>query len=131
MRIRLFAAALIWCAAMNAADFTGCPAQVAVSPQRIARAVPGWTPLTAEDAIHRLASVTFYDGHPSEKASLAPDAENRRVQTWTFAAQSRAYWITCGYSSTTVVLARELGREVRKCVVRYDGAGAVSSVSCR
>src|SRR4030081_2831885 len=73
---------------ITAADQVRCPARVEVR-QQITAPVPGWL-TSLEDMPHSLAGITFFDGKPSEKASLAPDSETKVkgniVSTWTFNA---------------------------------------------
>ena len=118
------------------AGFESCPSQVEVQPQRIAKTVPGWS-VIASEAPHQLTSITFYDGEPKEKASLAPDETGRQRQVWTLAAQTRPYWLSCHYSGTNVVLARPLPPTVKRCEVTYqpsvtiEGMPEIKEISCK
>src|ERR1700716_4119815 len=71
-----------------------CPAQVNTR-QQIAAPVPVWS-TSLDDSPHWLAVITFFDGSPSEKASLAPDSESKvkesMVSTWNFGSTGRPVW---------------------------------------
>ena len=99
----------------------GCEAQSAVKPQ--------------------LAFVTFFDSPPDERVSLKYSSEGKRkggwIATWALAANSRGYWIQCGYDNTTTVLSRRLPATVTTCKVTYErktqvgsGLPAVKHVAC-
>jgi hypothetical protein len=67
---------LILCAGCGAAaDPIQCPPVVEVR-QQMAAPVAGWF-VAMDDLPHRLAGITFFDGKPEEKASLAPDSESK------------------------------------------------------
>lgn len=118
---------------------TLCPATIGVE-QRISSAPDGWE-AAQSDAKPQLAMVTFFDGPPAERASLKYDREERQkrewVGIWTFAPNSRGYWIQCGYDNTTAVLSRRLPASVRTCKVTYErktqatsGLPTVKHVGC-
>ncbi|WP_058499321.1 STY0301 family protein [Legionella gratiana] len=69
---------------------------------------------------HRFTRVTFYEGHPKEHASLAPDNENTKSQklTWTF--NNQEIWIACGYTNTTLELIQKLPDRTKKCTIMYN-----------
>lgn len=125
-------------ALLAAADPVGCPMTIQVTEQ-LAAPVAGWT--AASDGMpHLLASLTFFDGKPEEKASLAPDTHltyrSSSVSIWKF-AQARPTWVMCQYSGTSVTLTRELPRNTSICMVSYArgvtiaGLPVIESVSCK
>ena len=116
-----------------------CPAAISVE-QRIAPVPEGWD-ASLSDAKPQLAMVTFFDGPPSERASLKYDSEEKQrsnwVATWTLAPSARGYWIQCAYENTTALLARRLPESVKTCKVIYErrtpgtsGLPAVKHVGC-
>ena len=54
---------------------------------------------------HKLNGVTFFDAHPKEKASLAPDNEDTKDNklVWTFKSKNHI-WFACRYMDTKVQL---------------------------
>ena len=81
-----------------------------------------------------LHQVTFYDGHPSEKASLHPDRTEKNRNVWDFSYDNRprSYWIGCHYGGTHVTLIAEIPRGVKTCEVRYrDDFTIVERVTCK
>ena len=85
--------------------------------------------------------MTFFDGKPEDKASLAPDKRSRvngkSIATWTFGFVERSIWVTCGYSATDVVLKRELPKTIRTCAITYStsetiaGLPVIEKVDCK
>lgn len=123
---------------LAAGDSVGCPKTIQVKEQLTAP-VPGW--VAASDGMpHQLAGLTFYDGKPEEKASLAPDGQttqrNETISTWKF-DKTRPTWVECHYSGTSVTLTRELPRSTSTCMVTYArgetiaGLPVIESVTCR
>ena len=123
---------------LAAADPIGCPKTIQVKEQ-LAAPVAGWT--AASDGMpHQLAGLTFFDGKPEEKASLAPDAEKTQrdhtISTWSF-GKTRPTWVMCQYSGTSVTLTRELPRSTSSCTVTYArgvtiaGLPVIESVTCK
>lgn len=117
-----------------------CPQKIEVE-QRVAAAPEGWEAAQSSATVE-LASVTFFDGPPSEKASLKFDSEDLqkrdRVAFWNLAPNARGYWISCGYQNTTAVISRRLPESVRICFVTYErkrrGAGGlpgIKQISCK
>ena len=81
-----------------------------------------------------LRQVTLYDGHPSEKASLAPDRTEKNRNSWdlSYDNRPRAYWIGCHYGGTNVMLISELPRGIKACEVFYrDDFTFVERVACK
>jgi hypothetical protein len=135
--VKLVVIATLLCGGLSAADFAACPAQVGVQEQQLSKAAPGWTAGHAADVRHDLWFVTLYDGEPKDKASLVPDVNNRQKQSWALPHQSRAYWLECHYTRTTVVLAKPLPASVQACEVTFtpseslDGHQAIKQMVCR
>jgi len=89
-----------------------------------------------------LAGITFYDGPPSEQASLVYDqikhGKSQDVASWTFSPQKdRPIWLTCSYAGTVVELSRSLPPQIKTCTVTYDpqehiaGLPAIKKIDCR
>ncbi len=132
--------ALVLCAGCgSAADPIQCPPLIEVH-QQIAAPVAGWS-VAMDDLPHRLAGITFFDGKPEEKASLAPDSEakaaGKSVSTWNFGSGGRSEWVACRYAWTTVTLTRELPKPVRSCAVTYNarqslaGLPLIEKIDCK
>jgi hypothetical protein len=130
---------IVWLMAFfAAADPVGCPKTIQVKEQ-LAAPVAGWT--AASDGMpHQLAGLTFFDGKPEEKASLAPDGEvtqrRQTISTWKF-DKTRPTWVMCRYSGTGVTLTRELARNTSMCTVAYsrdttiEGLPVIEKIDCR
>ncbi len=99
-----------------------CPATVAVE-ERVPEPPSGWS-VTQRQGGHRLAGVTFYDGPPSERASLVYDETvthgDEWIASWHFTQGPRPFWIECRYENTAMQLARALPPTVTVCRVTYD-----------
>ena len=124
---------------LSAADVVHCPPTIAVK-QQLTSPVPGWS-VTSDGMPHQLAGLTFFDGKPEDKASLAPDKnvaiKGKSVASWTFDGSGRAIWVACQYAGTNVVLTRELPRSMRSCSITYTdrvtiaGLPVIEKVDCR
>ena len=117
-----------------------CPREIEVE-QRIGGIPEGWQAAQTTATV-ALASVTFFDGPPSEKASLKYDSEEMqkrdRVAFWNLPPNARGYWISCGYQNTTAVISRRLPENIKSCAVTYDrrkrgaaGLPAIKDISCK
>jgi hypothetical protein len=98
-----------------------CP-MVINTHQSLQQEINGWDSYTAAtDAQHVLQGVTFYDKHPRQNASLAPDDENiqNNKLVWTFNKKSDV-WLACRYANTNVQLIQRLPKELGNCTVTYD-----------
>ena len=124
----------------QAADGINCPATIATR-QEMASPANGWTPLL-DDTPHNLAGITFYDGPPAEKASLAYDriqhGKGEQVAVWIFARhEDRRIWLVCSYAGTAVELSRSLPPRVTTCTVSYNpqqqvaGLPMINKITCR
>jgi hypothetical protein len=104
-------ASLYFLMTLLADDAVHCPPTIAVK-QQLAAPVPGWS-VTSDGMPHQLAGLTFFEGKPEDKASLAPD------------------------SGTNVVLTRELPRSTRSCSITYTtgvtlaGLPVIEKVDCK
>jgi hypothetical protein len=124
---------------VSAADAIRCPLTIDVK-QQLATPIPGWS-IASEELPHQLAGLTFFDGKPAEKASLAPDKQvgikGKTLASWTFEASARPIWVACRYSSTAIVLTRELPKNIRTCTITYSttetiaGLPVIEKVDCR
>jgi len=117
-----------------------CPQKIDVE-QRVISPPEGWDG-TKDTATVPLASVTFFDGPPSGKASLKYDSEDRQkrdwIAYWNLAPNTRGYWIACGYENTTAVVSRRLPEHIRSCAVTYErkkrgkaGLPVIKSIACK
>ena len=124
----------------SAADAVSCPATISAR-QQLAAPVAGWTAME-DDSPHNLAGITFYDGSPSEKASLVYDrithGKTEQVATWTFAPQKdRPIWLACSYAGTSIQLTKALPATITTCVVTYDpqqtieGMPVMKKIACK
>lgn len=98
-----------------------CP-PIINTDQTLKQEINGWDGYTAAtDSQHVLQGITFYDKHPKENASLAPDNENTKNNklVWTFDKKSDV-WVACRYSNTNVQLIQQLPKERGNCTVTYD-----------
>jgi len=122
------------------ADNVSCPATIAAR-QQLAAPLAGWTAME-NDTPHNLAGITFYDGPPSEKASLVYDrithGKTEQVATWSFAAQKdRPIWLACSYAGTSIQLTKALPATITTCVVTYDprqqidGQPVIKKITCK
>jgi len=117
-----------------------CPQKIEVE-QRVGVVPEGWD-AAQTTATAALASVTFFDGPPSGKASLKFDSEDMqtrdRVAVWNLPPNVRGYWISCGYENTTAVISRRLPENIRSCAVTYErkkrgtgGRPRIKGISCK
>jgi len=106
-----------------------CPESISVE-QTVATIPEGWT-VRQDEAASTLEGITFYSGPPEEKASLVYDQWTKRngltYGVWHF--QSRAShptWLSCRYTFTRVVLAKQLSADTSECTVTYDPKVTIS-----
>jgi hypothetical protein len=120
--------------ALFASDPIGCPKTIQVKEQ-LASPVAGWA-AASDGMAHQLAGLTFFDGKPEEKASLAPDSHLGNRSTWKFDI-ARPTWVECHYAGTGVTLTRELPHGTSTCVVSYRanetiaGLPVIQNVDCK
>jgi hypothetical protein len=111
------------------AQETYCPESISVE-QTVAKIPEGWT-VRQDEAASTLEGITFYSGPPEEKASLVYDQWTKRnglaYGVWHFQPKSsHPIWLSCRYSSTRVLLAKQLPAETSECIVTYDPKATVS-----
>jgi len=140
-RVLLASILIAFCGTLSrAAENISCPDSI-TTRQELTSSPSGWSPLL-DDTPHNLAGITFYDGPPAEKASLAYDqykhGRGEDVATWSFAKQEdRRIYVVCSYAGTAVELSRTLPPQVSTCTVTYDpqthiaGSPAVKKIICR
>lgn len=139
MARRFLPTLIIAASPLGAADLVHCPPTIAVK-QQLAVQPPGWS-VTSDGMPHELAGLTFFDGKPEDKASLAPDksvvVNGKTVASWIFGASSRPIWAACQYARTNVVLTRELPGSTRTCSITYTtgvtiaGLPVIEKVDCK
>ncbi|MGD1070662.1 MAG: STY0301 family protein [Bryobacteraceae bacterium] len=121
------------------ADSVQCPPRIEVNQQLVIQP-PGWS-VISDEMPHQLAGLTFFDGNPRDKASLAPDKQTpvngKTVALWTFGVSRGPIWIACRYASTDRVLARQLPGTIRTCSITYatretiDGLPVIEKIDCK
>lgn len=125
---------------VHASDPVQCPARLRVR-QQIEAPIPGWSAVV-DQLPNLLAGITFFDGKPEDKASLAPDKQSRQngkdVAVWNFGTDtSRPVYVACRYASTAVTLQRELPKEVRSCTITFNpretiaGLPVIEKIDCK
>ncbi|MGB8841341.1 MAG: STY0301 family protein [Aliidongia sp.] len=118
-----------------------CPPDIKTMTAQLAVPVEGWS-AHVEPAPNHLKGITFYEGPPSDGASLVPDDQRRGKSTstmvWKFAALGPgSFWLRCRYANTTMTLERQLPASVAECTVDYskslslDGEPAVERLVCK
>ncbi len=125
------AAFSLWSPRVTAAPNPTCPASLEVAetpgavPAGFRAFVNGDPPTRAfgRPAAHRLDTIMFSDGPPTEMAWLAPSAGGESAQRWDFTpGRGAATWLSCGYLATTVIVSIPLPAATRTCRVTYDPA---------
>jgi len=108
---------------------TLCPESISVN-QTIEKVPEGWT--ARQDALpSALAGITFSSGPPEEGAALVYDRWTKRngvaYGVWNFQrGSSHRIWLSCRYSFTRVVLAKQLPADTSECIVAYDLKQSIS-----
>ncbi len=131
---------LLTSACSSSAQPAACPDVISVN-QALKTPLAGWTS-TIDSSPNRLSGVTFFDGPPEEKASLVNDrttkAAGKEIAIWHFDLRpKREIWIACGYSGTSVVLAKRLPPKTAACQVTYNphqqiaGSPLIESIACQ
>jgi hypothetical protein len=115
--------ALGGCRLATAQEARLCPEQISVE-ERLSTPLEGFSS-RVEPAARGLLSITFFDGRPAERVSLAPDSESQaqgqRLAQWKLAPSGRdGSWIECAYERSGVVLSRALDAKATRCQVAYD-----------
>jgi len=130
--------ALVGWAVPQFAQELSCPESISVK-QNIEKIPEGWSARPG-DSPNLLEGVTFFSGPPEEQASLAYDNWTRRkglaYAGWHFPKSMPRIWLSCRYSSTSLVLARQLAAETSQCTVTYDptvqvaGSPSIRKIDC-
>lgn len=97
-----------------------CPATI-MTNQLLRQSVPGWEGV-ADSEPRNFSYITFYSGHPNQKASLVPDAPNLPTTAkWTLtrATPTDEFWLGCHYHNTAVFLAKRIPPKAKECVATY------------
>jgi hypothetical protein len=125
------------CGVYVSAQTSYCPQSVTVK-QTIDKLPDGWSTLQ-DDSPNALATLTFFSGPPDQKQSLVYDKWVRESglarAEWHF-TKSTTIWLTCGYASTNIALARQLP-SVTQCTVTYDpkvqvaGSPSIQKIDCQ
>jgi hypothetical protein len=130
---------LSFAAGQVAAQNLQCPETIDVR-QQLTMSVPGWTSI--EDSVpHRLASISFYDGHPEDRVTLVPNtskkSSERETSIWLFKEPAdRRIWVACRYGGATITLVKELPAGTHVCSVVYnlrqriEGLPIIERISC-
>lgn len=133
----------IWAPAAGAATVLDCPASidVAEAPTTVPagfRAFVNGAPPTAPNSgpsAHRLDTIMFSDGPPTQMAWLAPTAGRKSAQRWDFSPEpGAATWLSCGYLATSVIVSLPLPAAIKSCRVTYDpvtSPPAATGFTCR
>lgn len=85
-----------------------------------------------EEAPIQLMSVSIFEGHPKQYATLVPDKEIRKdkkiVNIWQLISSAKEiYWRGCSYDRTSVMLLRPIDANFRTCQITYDPSVSVGS----
>jgi len=95
-----------------------CPRQVRVD-QKVVGAGAEWLVFDAAEQ-HSFTNVSFSEGEPSNRVTLAPTKADKAKAVWNFDSSEEGFWMSCAYSGTSVVLSQRLSSQVRSCDVEYD-----------
>lgn len=96
-----------------------CPEAITTT-ESISSVPAGWVNSQSSNS-HPWQAITFYDGHPKDMASLAPEKSNKKEAMWHFATKrERDIYISCGYHRSGIELIQVLPKNINSCVVFYD-----------
>ena len=117
------------CPEPASAQETYCPESISVE-QTVIKIPEGWT-VRRDEGASTLEGIAFYSGPPDEKAMLVYDQWTKRnglaYGVWHFQSKSsHPTWLSCRYSFTRVVLAKQLPVEISECTVTYDPKVTIS-----
>lgn len=108
-----------------------CPQSINTK-QSLQSTVQGWDSFLDDwNESYPFDGVTFYDLHPKEHASLAPDNDDSKSSKliWTFGKNQ--IWMACRYSNTSIQLIKKLPKGTKKCDVTYEDSSLHKiSVNC-
>jgi len=115
-----------------------CPRTIAVT-QTPGPAPTGFEAVKSDQPV-TLAALTIFDGPPKDLGSLEPDNgdSGQSFSVWTLSVdRKRGLWVSCIYSSTTIVLQHRLPDTIKSCRVTYDqnshldGYDEIKTMSCK
>jgi hypothetical protein len=120
------------CPRIALAQETYCPQTISVD-QKIDKVPGGWAASPDRSATTMLAGVTFFSGPPAQNASLKYDRWTERnglaYALWRFQPKSSdGIWLSCRYSSTSMVLTKQLPAGTSECTVIYDPKVQISGL---
>ncbi len=106
-----------------------CPPCISVDEQ-LAGKYEGWEGHREAGAVHRLAAVRIYEGHPRDNLGMPPYSNATHGSTWRgtwslVPAAASGYWVTCAYDLTDIVLTRRLAEGLHECEVIADERSTV------
>lgn len=119
-KIHILSFLIVFLSSNALANKVECPRGM-MTTQIMLGKVEGWEAYVDElNSRHSLETITFFDQHPKEMASLAPDNENTKGNklTWTFGPKQEI-WLVCKYKNTKVELIKKLPADVKSCTVSY------------
>jgi hypothetical protein len=136
---RAAGAALACCVGAVARAEVSCPDQLAV--QQRAEAPDGWN-VSYSQAAPRLIGVSLFDGPPSNRAGLKPDARKQTAKelllVWNLRHTPRSHYLQCTYERTSASISTALPPGVQRCEVAYErnaplpgGSMPVKRMVCR
>lgn len=108
-----------------------CPEKIASTQVAVGDFEDGWQSFGGTRN-HPLVSVSFSVGSPDKNVVLAPSKEaaagKSATAVWEFSESDEDYWVSCEYARTSVVIAKSLGKSVRRCTAEYDNRFSVPVV---
>jgi hypothetical protein len=123
-------------ASMKSTEFK-CQEELTV--QSTAREIPkGWhawdVAEEGKNAVKKLMSISFYEGHPSKKAQLAPENADSgdNFWKWTFSPfgekRKEPIWLACQYEDTQMILTRSLPNKFQKCRMDFKAGSDIKTL---
>jgi hypothetical protein len=106
--------------ATGAAVEFACPVRIELRDIASSK-LPNWELVEDKGKVERsLESVTLFDGHPDEMASLVPEtskaSEGKLYSEWRlFHEPDRPFWIACIYRNSMSMLVRRLPISLKSC----------------
>lgn len=105
-----------------AADLPQCPPEIMVR-QTISQSPAPWKTFNSDER-HPYTGVSFSEGPPDRKVTLAPGKQTRgrngSVLRWSLPPSKEGYWVSCEYAQTSATIASPLPTDIRSCEVGYD-----------
>ncbi|MGQ3887661.1 STY0301 family protein [Legionella sp. CNM-1927-20] len=107
-----------------------CP-KIIKSTQTLKDKLDGWEAyLDVSQTEHPFSHITFYAGHPSENASLAPNNQNIKINMMIWRFQGNNFWVACNYRGTAIQLIQRLPKKTKICSVIYNKDNSIKSIFC-